>query len=140
MNHKLTDSGLISVPDSYSNSSDDATLKRSFEAMKNGIIAELRTELADSYSRLDRALSNSIKIACNLDDMTKQRDQYRLLLDVAVESMKADRLDAQRWQFFLTAQDETTPENAAFVSAANALYPDDDLSKVMALAMKGGQP
>jgi len=140
MNHKLTDSGLISVPDSYSNSSDDATLKRSFEAMKNGIIAELRTELADSYSRLDRALSNSIKIACNLDDMTEQRDQYRLLLDAAVEIMKADRLDAQRWQFFLTAQDETTPENAAFVSAANALYPDDDLSKVMALAMKGGQP
>jgi hypothetical protein len=122
MNSKLTDSGLISVPDTYQHYTDNVLFQRSFDTIESVIIMELRKEIAN---------------------IREQRDNYCKLLDAAVEIMKASRLDAQRWQFFLTAQDETTPENAAFASAANALYPDNDLSKVMALAIDkvtGGKP
>jgi hypothetical protein len=117
------------APDTYRHPADDAALKRSFDAMQNGIVAELRKELADMTAHQDKLVGIWQSLA---DSYAKH-----------CKETKADRLDAQRWQFFLTAQDETTPENAAFASAANALYPDNDLSKVMALAIDkvtGGQP
>jgi hypothetical protein len=113
------------APDTYRHPADDAALKRSFEAMQNGIVTELRKEIAD---------------------MTAQRDRFKYALElscVANWQIAEDRLDAQRWQFFLTAQDETTPEHAAIISAVVDLYPDDDLSKVMTLAIDkvtGGKP
>jgi hypothetical protein len=109
----------------YRNLADDAALKRSFDAMQNGIVTELRKEIAD---------------------MTAQRDRFKYALElscVANWQIAEDRLDAQRWQFFLTAQDGTTPEHAAIISAVVDLYPDDDLSKVMTLAIDkvtGGKP
>jgi hypothetical protein len=107
----------------------------------------------------DPTLPNSTELdqlRKELANMTAQRDSWIALMDIAREvydttaakaladmnaaDIDADRMDAQIWRFFLTAQDETTPEHAAIVSAADGLFPVSDLSKVMEIAMTGGQP
>jgi hypothetical protein len=123
------------------------------QAVMQGVITayhKAKADLADMTAELDTALGSNIKMACEiydlseqrkeLDDMTAQRDWMAMRFDVLEAGSAADRRDAQRWRFFLTAQDETTPEHAAIVSAANGLFPVSDLSKVMEIAMTGGQP
>jgi hypothetical protein len=119
----------------YRNPADDAALKRSFEAMESWIVAELRKELADMTAQRDSWIA-LMDIARDVYDTTAAK----ALADMNTADIDADRLDAHRWRFFLTAQDETTPEHAAIVSAANGLFPVSDLSKVMEIAMTGGQP
>jgi len=112
MNHKLTDSGLISVPDTYRNPADDAALKRSFEAMESGIVAELRKELAD---------------------MTTQRDRLMCGHAQVCEKADTDRLDAQRYR-----QNRSTSCAAAHVSIKE--YDANVDAAIYAAITTGGQP
>ena len=98
-------------PDTYRHPADDAALKRSFDVMESGIVAELRNELAT---------------------IREQRDSYCKLLDAAVELARADRLDAQRYR-----QNRSTSCAAAHVSSKEY---DANVDAAIDAAMTGGQP
>jgi hypothetical protein len=109
----------------YRNPADDVALKRSFEAMENGIVAELRKEIAD---------------------MTAQRDRFKYALElscIANWQIAEDRLDAQRYRWL--RQDTPTSavprvwrsnESAEPTKCLDGSKLDDEIDK----AMTGGQP
>jgi len=69
----------------YRNLADDAALKRSFDAMQNGIVAELRKELADMTAHQDKLVGIWQSLADSYAKHCKETN--------------ADRLDAQRYRW-----------------------------------------
>jgi hypothetical protein len=109
----------------YRNSADDVALKRSFEAMESGIVADLRSELAEMTD--------------NRDIILAEVGRYIRM----AESADADRLDAQRYRWL--RQDTPTSavprvwrsnKSAEPTKCLDGSKLDDEIDQ----AMKGGQP
>jgi hypothetical protein len=81
----------------YRNPADDVALKRSFDAMENGIVAELRTELAYMTAQRDSWIA-LMDIAREVYDTTAAK----ALADMNAADIDADRLDAQRYRWLRT--------------------------------------
>jgi hypothetical protein len=110
----------------YRNPADDVALKRSFDAMENGIVAELRTELAYMTAQRDSWIA-LMDIAREVYDTTAAK----ALADMNAADIDADRLDAQRWRFVLAAQDDESPERAALIAQIDSLRNEQEFTPVL---------